>query len=118
MGVARLLVALHPKCWREEYGEEFAALLDESRLSPSAVLDVVTHAAKLQIGAHSGPLLVIAAVIVSVCSEAVALRAGLTANILWAPTNPDRALALFAVVSPWAGLLGRAQTRQRSRSAT
>jgi hypothetical protein len=116
MGVARLLVALHPKCWRREYGEEFAALLEDSQISPSAVLDVVVHAAKLQTRAHSGPLLVIAALMSSVFCEAVALRAGLTANILWAPTNPDRALALFGVVSPWAVLLVRARTRRQLRA--
>jgi hypothetical protein len=38
--VSRLL-RLYPECWRERYGEEFAALLEEHPHSPKAVLDTV-----------------------------------------------------------------------------
>jgi hypothetical protein len=34
MDLIRMLVALHPKDWRERYGEEFAALLQDTRLTP------------------------------------------------------------------------------------
>jgi hypothetical protein len=37
MGMIRLLVALYPKKWRAEFGEEFAALLEDTRLTPRAV---------------------------------------------------------------------------------
>ena len=30
----RLLVALYPKAWRRAYGEEYAALLEQTRLTP------------------------------------------------------------------------------------
>ena len=34
MDLIRILVALHPKDWRERYGAEFAALLEDTRLTP------------------------------------------------------------------------------------
>ncbi|HEX6140882.1 MAG TPA: hypothetical protein VF013_10565 [Candidatus Limnocylindria bacterium] len=36
----KLLLRLYPAAWRERYGEEFAALLDERPLSPFDVLDI------------------------------------------------------------------------------
>lgn len=34
MGMIRLLVALYPRKWREAFGAEFAALLEDTRLTP------------------------------------------------------------------------------------
>jgi hypothetical protein len=45
--VIRLLLALHPKARRRTHGEEFAVLLEKSRPTPLAVLDVLAQAAKL-----------------------------------------------------------------------
>jgi hypothetical protein len=61
----RLLVALYPRKWRATYGEEFAAFLADTRLTPRAVFDVVVSAGKLH-------------------------AARLTANIAWAPSTPAR----------------------------
>jgi len=44
MGMTRLLVALYPRNWRAAYGEEFAAFLEDTRLTPRAVFDVVVSA--------------------------------------------------------------------------
>jgi hypothetical protein len=35
MGMIGLLVALYPRRWREEFGGEFAALLEQTRLTPA-----------------------------------------------------------------------------------
>jgi hypothetical protein len=39
-----LLLGLYPRAWRERYGDEFAALLEEMGIGPAAVLDVVCGA--------------------------------------------------------------------------
>jgi hypothetical protein len=48
------LLRLYPRAWRARYGEEFAALLAESRLSPFVVCDVLLGA----LDAHLRPYLV------------------------------------------------------------
>jgi hypothetical protein len=48
----RLLVALYPRKWRDSFGEDFAALLEDTRLTPRAVFDVMAHAGKLHAGSH------------------------------------------------------------------
>jgi hypothetical protein len=113
MDMKDLLVALHPKPWRERYGDEFRVLLDDSGLTPRAVLDVLAHAAKLQVRERRTPVLVAGAIVASGTIEHFALRAGLTDNILWAPTTPRRALALAATLAPWAALLVRTHRRRR-----
>ena len=45
---------------------------------------------------------------------AVARETGLAANILWAPTDPLRALALLGTVGPWAVLIVRIRARRRA----
>jgi hypothetical protein len=113
----RFLVALFPKVWRGSYGDEFAATLEQTRLTPRTVLDVLALAAKLHISLHRDWLLVSAAVLVSVGIEIVARTAGLTANVLWPPTTPTRAAALAALVAPWAALVVRGRIRSRRAPA-
>jgi len=38
------LVALYPRAWRERYGEEFLALLDEQPMTPRVVVDLLRGA--------------------------------------------------------------------------
>jgi hypothetical protein len=114
MDLIRFLIALHPRDWRERYGEEFAALLQDIRLTPAAIGDVVIQSAGLRLKAHQGPLLLAAAVVVSVACETVAKQTGLAVNILWVPTDPVRALVLLGAVGPWVALLIRAGARSRS----
>src|SRR5437868_3004700 len=40
MDITPWLLRLYPAAWRERYGEEFAALLEECRLTPLALLDI------------------------------------------------------------------------------
>lgn len=114
MDLIRVLVALHPKEWRERYGAEFAALLEDTRLTPSAITDVAVQATGLRLRAHRASLLLVTAVLVSVTCEVVAQRTGLAANILWAPTDPLRALALLGAVGPWAALIIRTAAQRRA----
>lgn len=44
MKIRHWLVELYPAAWREHYGPEFEALLDECRITPLAVLDIVGSA--------------------------------------------------------------------------
>jgi hypothetical protein len=96
VGMIGLLVALYPRRWREEFGEEFAALLEETRLTPRAVVDVVVQAARLHAESHRRLTAVLASLLWSGCLEYLSVRARLTANILWAPATPARALTLAA----------------------
>jgi len=114
MGLIRVLVALHPRDWRQRYGDEFAALLEDSRLTPSAVGNVAAQAAGLRLRAHQGPLLLVTAVLISVTCEVAAKRTGLAVNILWLPTDPLHALALLGAVGPWAALIIRIGGRRRA----
>jgi len=115
MGMISLLVALYPRKWREEFGEEFAALLEDSRLTHGTVFDVVVQAGKLRAERHRRLTLVLASLVWSGGMEYLSVRAGLTANILWAPTTPARALALAATTGPWLALAAFAAARRRHR---
>lgn len=104
----RLLVAIYPKAWRRAYGKEFAALLEQTRLTPRAVLDVIVQAAKLHVSAHRTRFLLGAAVLVSIGVEVVARRMGLAVNVVWVPNTPAQTVALLALFAPWAALAVRA----------
>lgn len=108
MGLIRALVALYPGKWRAEFGDEFAALLEDTRLTPRAVLDVTVQAGKLHVAARRRLALIAAALLCSVCMEVIAVHEHLTANVLWAPTTPARAIMLLATVGPWWALAGAA----------
>jgi hypothetical protein len=118
MGMIRLLVALYPKKWRAEFGEEFAALLEDTRLTPRAVANVIAGAGRLHAERHQRLVFVIASLLWSGCLESLSVRARLTANILWAPSTPARALALAATVAPWAALAAVALAHRLRRSGT
>lgn len=113
MGMIGLLVALYPRKWRQEVGEEFAALLEETRLTPRAVIDVVVQAAKLHAENHRWLTAVLASLLWSGCLEYLSVRTRLTANVLWAPTTPARALALAATTGPWLALAAVTVARRR-----
>jgi hypothetical protein len=106
MGMIRLLVALYPRKWRATFGEEFVALLEDTRLTPRAILDVAVSAGKLRVSDQRRLTLVLASLLWSGCMVYLSVHARLTANILWAPTTPARALALAATLGPWLGFAG------------
>ncbi len=112
--IRRALVALHPRDWRQRYGDEFAALLGDTRLTPRAVADTLAHGAGLRVRAHATALLAAVAALVSVSCEIIAWRTGLSANILWPPTSPLRALVLAGAVTPWVAFVLFIRIRHRS----
>jgi hypothetical protein len=115
MGMTRFLLALYPREWRESFGDEFAALLEDTHLDLATTTDVMVQAAKLHVHARRHLLSVFAATVWSAGLEVFSLRAGLTANIMWAPTNVERALALAATVGPWVALAGTELVRRHGR---
>ncbi|HEY4809935.1 MAG TPA: hypothetical protein VIH71_02650 [Solirubrobacteraceae bacterium] len=50
--IAKLLMALYPQAWRERYGTELAALLEQTGCGPRTAIDVIGAAAK----AHLRPV--------------------------------------------------------------
>jgi hypothetical protein len=112
MGMIRALVALYPAKWRAEFGDEFAALLEDTRLTPRAVVDVTLQAGRLQAAAHRRPGFVIAALLWSAAMEVIAVHDHLTANILWTPTSLAGAIMLLATVIPWSAMAGAALARR------
>jgi hypothetical protein len=84
------------------------------------VLDVARNAVRQHARAHAVALRLVAAVLLSTLVEVVAVRAGLTQNILWLPASPLRAVALAALLLPWvpvAADLRRAARRRALRRA-
>lgn len=116
------LVALYPRKWRARYGEEFRALLEAEPLRAGAVLDIVRHGLMARAAAHAWMLRLALAIGSSVVVEILAVRAGVTENILWPPTTPPRALTLLVLFLPWIGayldlrshVLARRAARRRS----
>ncbi len=49
------LLRLYPRAWRRRYGEEFAALLEQQRLTPRLVLDVLRGALDAHLHPHVAP---------------------------------------------------------------
>lgn len=118
MDLIRVLVGLHPKAWRQEYGDEFAALLEDTGVTPRIAADVLLHAAVLHLRARVELVLVVAALLLTVAAQRAALETGVTVNILWAPTDPIRAAALVAQVAPGVALLARLVRRRRRLGAS
>ncbi|MEV7626546.1 hypothetical protein [Actinoplanes sp. NPDC089786] len=118
MDLTRLLVALHPPAWRRRYGDEFAALLDDTRLTPRAMADVVANAARLRCDAHTEGLLIVAALAVATVSRVIAHREGFAVNVLWVPATVLGALTLAGAVGPWVALIVRRWRRSLPRAGT
>lgn len=116
--VIRLLLAAHPRRWRARYAEEFTALLEQAPLTAAVVLDVLGNAVRLHAAGRPLLLRLLAAVLVSVPIELLAVRAGLTDNVLWSPSTPPRALALAALALAWSpvgvGVWDRSARRARA----
>ena len=112
MGMIRLLVALYPRKWRDSFGEEFTALLEDACLTPRAVFGVVARAGQLHAQKHQRLAFTLALLLWSGGTEYLSVHARLTANILWAPTTPARALALAATIGPWLALAWVTFTRR------
>jgi hypothetical protein len=51
----RWLLRLYPRVWRERYGAEMSAMLEEIRLTPAAVIDLVAGAIDARVAPHMIP---------------------------------------------------------------
>jgi hypothetical protein len=105
----RLLVRLFPGAWRSEYGEGFAELLDHTPLSPAVVLDCLRSAAMAHVRAHCVAVVLVAAAVWFAAMNVVAIRTGITVNILWAPTSVRRGLMLMMTLGPPLALVRQAR---------
>src|SRR5215471_15705202 len=95
------LLALYPKQWRDQYGAEYLALLEDTELSPAVVLDIVKAACLARLQIHERMLVSSVAIALYTLSGCICLRLGLTDNWpLWAPTNPARAAGLAITLIP------------------
>ena len=51
----RWLVRLYPRAWRERYGAEMSAMLEEIPLTPAAIVDLVAGAIDARVAPHRLP---------------------------------------------------------------
>lgn len=118
MDLTRLLVRLHAKSWQQRYGDEFTAVLEDTRVTSAVVADVAANAAKSHIRANPDGLLLVAALVVSTASRVIAQHAGFAVNVLWAPTTHLQALALLGALSPWVALIVKRWVQARALKGT
>jgi hypothetical protein len=116
-----LLVGLHPKRWRAEYGDEYRALLEQTPLTARIVADVLGAAVRLQLAARRVVLCSVAALLLSSIGEVIAVHGGYSDNILWIPSSAVKLMLLAAVILPWVAVIAvvrgsRAQQRESARS--
>ncbi len=114
MGLIGALVAIHPKAWRDRYGDEFTALLEDTPLSPRVVADVLASAARLRAVHHRQGLSILATLFVSLGSAAVAHATVPVPNLVWLPRSVPSALLLLGVLGPWF-VLGTALIARRTQ---
>lgn len=93
----RPLLRMYPKSWRRRYGAEFDELLGATATTLFVVLDVACQAVIQRVRYAARAL---AALACFAGLDAVAVRAHVTDNILWAPTTPTRAVLLMITVAP------------------
>lgn len=101
MGMIRFLMMLYPSEWRQRYGAEFAALLEDTRLTPSAIADVVFSGLREHVRIRRTRWSLLAALVVSAVFSTIARLAGYAPNILWLPTGIASFTLLIGAVGPW-----------------
>lgn len=92
---------LYPRWWRERYGEEFAALLEDVRPGPAGTLDILKGALTMQLNTSSAKRLLLLA-------TATGVVAGVVAMLLAGPSYSSAA-AISAGSSDMAAVNVRAQ---------
>jgi hypothetical protein len=115
-----VLMALHPRRWRTQYGAELRDLVESGPVTAAVVIDTLRNAARQHARQHPVATRVIVALAASAAVEIVAVRAGVTDNILWMPSTPLRGAVLAALLLPWlpAALELILAARRRWRRAT
>lgn len=86
--IARALVRLYPANWRERYGDEFEALLEDSPATFRGVFDLLRGAIRMQLNVPAFPKL---AVLLSIAG----LLAGLGVSFIVAPRYVSTAVMIF-----------------------
>jgi hypothetical protein len=86
--IARHLICLYPSNWRDRYGEEFAALLEDSKPGISGVFDLIKGAIRMRVTLPSFPKL---ALVLSIFG----LLAGLGVSYLVTPRYVSSATMMF-----------------------
>ena len=111
------LARLYPRAWRRRYGAGLEALLDERPATPAVALDVVRGAASAHLAQRTTAAIWLVAALATVVADVASLRAGVTANVLWAPTDPVRALYLALTLAPVAMAMRLTVSRSRTTEA-
>ena len=110
------LLRLYPPAWRGRYGEEFAALLAETRFSPFVVCDVVFGAVDAHLHPELAPGRVLSMVsrlrtsaVTIFCAYIAFVLAGLALNGAMDDTHLSRILDSHTeLAAPWYFLMGAA----------
>lgn len=97
----RWLLALHPRTWRAEYGEELRDLLAIGPLTFGVIVDVLLNAARQHVRVHPLAARLAWGLVASAVVELLAVHLHVTVNILWPPFSPVRAVALGVLLACW-----------------
>jgi hypothetical protein len=94
------LLALYPRSWRDQYGEEYCALLEDIGISASVAFDVVGSALKLRLQRHARILSALAVLGQYSLSLWLCVHLRITDNMFWLPTTFLQAAGLAATYVP------------------
>ena len=96
----QILLAFYPRSWRDRYGEEYCALLEDTGMSPWVAFDVARSALSLRLREHVRILSAIVVLGQYVFSLWLCVHLHITDNMLWPPTTFLRAVGLGATYAP------------------
>lgn len=94
--MSHMLLWLYPKAWRETYGDEFIALLEDLEWPLSGVLDAIRQGIREQLRYHLFGAIRLGAGIYFALTEYIAVRDHVTRNIFWMPHGIVSCLTLIA----------------------
>jgi hypothetical protein len=80
-----ILLWLYPKAWRQTYGDEFIALLDDLGWPLSGVLDAIRQGFRERIATHTLGVVRLVAGTYFAIIEYIAVRNNITRNMFWLP---------------------------------
>jgi hypothetical protein len=92
----RWLLRLYPKRWRQRYGDEYHALLEDLDLGPRTIVGVAAHAARVHAQVRRTGLIQLAGIATFAAAERFAVSGGYGDNILWLPGS-IRSLGLLLI---------------------
>jgi hypothetical protein len=98
--VRQTLLALYPRWWRDQYGEEYSALLEDTGISPSIAFDVAASALKLWLHEHSRVLAALSVLGQYSFSIWLCVHLHITDNMFWLPTSLLQTIGLLITYAP------------------